>query len=159
MRSIPVATLAERIAIIRDFPQQLEQLTARLTSRQLTTAYNAPEWTIAQNIHHLADSHMNSFIRCKLALTEDKPTIKPYDQNAWAEQPDATNHDVATSLAILHGLHQRWYVLFSSITDWSRTFYHPEHNKTFTLEDVLDSYVDHCAAHLKQIREVMDKMD
>lgn len=153
-----MASLAERIGVIRDFPMQLEQLTAHLSSTQLTTAYNAPEWTIAQNVHHCADSHMNSFIRFKGTLTEDHPTIKPYDQAAWAELPDATNHDIATSLSILHGLHQRWVVLLNGITDWTRTLYHPGKQETMTLDDLLNMYVNHCQIHLIQIRDVMEKM-
>ncbi|MFQ3646972.1 MAG: YfiT family bacillithiol transferase [Anaerolineae bacterium] len=153
-----MSSVAQRIAIIRDFPAQLEQLTAHLTSQQLTTAYNAPEWTIAQNIHHCADAHMNAFIRCKLALTEDTPTIKPYRQNAWADLPDSTTHEVASSLAILQGLHQRWVLLLESVEDWSRAIYHPEQQRTLTLDDLLTMYANHCQAHLQQIREVMEKM-
>lgn len=152
-------TVSQRIAVIRDFPTQLEQLTAHLTRQQLTTAYNAPEWTIAQNIHHCADSHMNAFIRCKLALTEDIPTITPYQQDAWATLPDSTTHEVASSLAILHGLHQRWVILLENVKDWGRAFYHPEQGRTITLDEMLTTYAQHCQAHLQQIREVMEKMN
>lgn len=151
-------TTAQRIAVIRDFPEQLEQLTARLTTRQLTTAFNAPEWTVAQNIHHCADSHMNCFIRFKLGLTEEHPTIKPYDQDTWALLPDANNGEVAASLAILQGVHQRWVVLLNNITDWTRTVYHPGMQKTLSLDDLLTIYSEHCTDHLQQIRDVIAKM-
>lgn len=154
-----MATTAERIAIIRDLPTQLEQLTARLTSKQLTTAYNAPEWTVAQNIHHLADGHMQGFTRIKLTMTEDHPTIKPYDQEKWANLPDANNHDVATSLSILQGIHQRCVILLESITDWSRTCYNPKSDKVLTLDDLLTIYANHSTAHLQQIRDVLAKMN
>jgi hypothetical protein len=155
-----MSSIAERIAIIRDFPQQLEQLTARLTSKQLTTAYNAPEWTIAQNIHHVADSHANAFIRTKLALVENHPTVIGYDQDKWANLSDANSPDVAMSLAIINGLHVRWVTLLESLSesDWSRTYYHNSYQKDYSLDDVLTTYADHCTAHLQQIREVMEKM-
>lgn len=152
-----MATVAERIRILRDFPQQLEQMTAHLTSAQLTTAYNAPEWTIAQNIHHVADSHMNAFLRFKWAVTEDNPTIKTYHQDNWASQPDANNPDIVHSLAILHGLHARWVVLLESITDWSRPLMHPDKGQ-ITLDDLLTTYANHCGAHIKQIADVLEKM-
>lgn len=154
-----MSSTVERIAVIRDFPTQLEQLTAHFTSAQLTTAYDAPEWTIAQNIHHCADSHMNCFIRMKLALVEDNPTIKPYDQDDWAQLPDATNNEVASSLSILHGLHQRWVILLTNVSDWTRSVYHPGMEKTLTLDDMLTMYSEHCQMHLAQIRTVMEKMD
>jgi hypothetical protein len=153
-------SISERIAILRDFPQQLEQLTARLTSKQLTTAYNAPEWTVAQNIHHIADSHANAFIRTKFALVENNPTVIGYDQDKWANLSDANSADVAMSLAIINGLHVRWVTLLESLndSDWGRTYYHNTYQKTFSLDDMLTTYADHCTNHLRQIREVMEKM-
>ncbi len=152
-----MATVQERIAIIRDFPLRLEQMTAHFTSEQLTTQYNAPEWTIAQNIHHVADSHMNAFIRFKLALTETSPTIKLYDQDGFASLPDANNPDIVHSLAILHGLHARWILLLESITDWTLPLVHPEKGN-ITVDDLLNTYSNHCNAHIKQISEVVEKM-
>src|SRR6185503_17487636 len=87
-------TMAQRqglIDAIRHLPTQLADLVARLTPEQLTTPYLPGEWTVAQNVHHLVDSHMNSYIRCKLMATEDHPPLKPYDQDAWAALPDATS--------------------------------------------------------------------
>lgn len=152
-----MSSTAERIATIRDFPQQLEQLTAHLTSTQLTTAYHEGEWTVAQNVHHLADSHMQAFVRFKLALTEDMAHPTNYDQDAFADLPDGNNHDIATSLGILHGLHARWAVLLENITDWGKVFMHPK-RKEMTVDELLTLYANHCNNHLAQIRAVMERM-
>ena len=86
---------------IRRLPGQIEALVSGLSAAQLTTHFLASEWTVAQNVHHLADSHMNSYIRCKLILTEEKPPLKPYDQDAWANLPDAQSADLSASLLLL----------------------------------------------------------
>src|SRR5918911_671482 len=98
----------EMIEKIRDLPAQLKERVSGLTDEQLTTHYLAGEWTVAQNVHHLADSHMNSFVRLKLILTEDRPTLKPYDQDLWAELADSGTTALEESLSILEGLHRRW---------------------------------------------------
>ncbi len=152
-------TTAQRIAFIRDFPTMLEQLVSHLTPIQLTTAWNAPEWTIAQNVHHCADSHMNSYLRCKFALTEENPTITDYEQDLWASLADGNLPDLSPSFAMLHGLHQRWAVLFENMGDGTQTFFHPTRQKTYTLDFVLTAYVEHGQGHLQQIREVMAKME
>jgi len=147
-----------KIAIIRDFVPRLRSQIAPLSPEQLTTAYNAPEWTVAQNVHHLVDSHMNSYTRFKLILTEDNATIRPYDQDAFALLPDATSADVSYSLRILEGLHTRWAIMLENISDWSKAGYHPELNKPITLADLLDGYSNHCEAHIQQIQAVIDRM-
>jgi exoribonuclease II len=147
----------EKIGVIRDFVPHLEKLIEGLSDEQLTTAYNAPEWTIAQNVHHLVDSHANSYIRFKLIVTQDNPTLVGYNQVAWAELPDAKDASIEDSLLILRGLHARWARFLSSITDWSRSGSHTESGR-LTLDRLLDTYANHCEAHLKQIREVIDKM-
>jgi hypothetical protein len=148
---------AEKIDVIRDFPSKLEALVTGLTSEELTTAYNAPEWTVAQNVHHLVDSHMNSYVRMKLMQTESNPHLKPYDQDDWAKLSDSQAADIRASLAILRGLHQRWTIFLESVEDWSRPGYHPA-NGPVTLESQLDYYAAHCEGHLKQIQAVIDKM-
>ena len=148
---------AEKIDVLRRFPAQLEALVTDLTPEELTTAYNAPEWTVAQNVHHLADAHMNGYIRFKLAMTEDNPPIKTYQQPLWAEIADAKDADIRPSLTIIRGLHQRWVTFLEKIEDWSRTGIHPERGP-LTLEQLLDTYVAHCAAHTNQIQAVLDKM-
>jgi hypothetical protein len=146
----------EKIDVLRRFPDQAAALIDGLSEAQLTAHPLEGEWSVAQNIHHCADSHMNSYIRLKLILTEDNPTLKPYDQETWAETPDSTNPDVATSLALLRGLHARWTLLFASLSDdqWTRTGYHPEYG-SITPAGLLDTYVDHCQAHLDQIERTI----
>lgn len=148
---------AQRINAIREFPAKLTALVEGLTPEQLTTAYNAPEWTIAQNVHHVADSHMNSFIRFRLLLTEDNPTIGAYKQEDWAKLVDSQDADISTSLMLLRGLHARWVQMLESITDWSRPGVHPE-SGAISLDSLLTTYANHGEGHLKQIREVMAKM-
>lgn len=149
-------TRGEKIEIIRCFPERLDALVAHLSLEQLTTHYLTGEWSVAQNVHHFADSHMNSFIRLKLILTEDSPTVKPYNQEAWAELIDSNNGQIQTSLSLLRGLHARWALLFASLTDgqWTRTGYHPEYGE-ITPAGLLDTYVDHCAAHIDQIERTL----
>ncbi len=96
------------IDAIDRLPGQLEQLLAGMTPDELTGHFLPGEWTVAQNVHHLADSHMNSYIRCKLMVTEDNPPLKPYDQDAWAALPDAQQPEIQVSLQLLTALHARW---------------------------------------------------
>lgn len=99
---------AQQIATLAHLPELLEALVAGLSAEKLTTPFLAGEWTVAQNVHHLVDSHANASIRCKLILTEEQPPLKPYDQDAWAALPDASDAEIASSLAVLRGLHARW---------------------------------------------------
>ncbi len=137
---------------IRRFPVELREAVAGLIDAQLTSHPLTNEWSVAQNVHHLADSHMNSFIRLKLILTETNPTIRPYDQDAWAQQPDANTADLSTSLALLEGLHARWTMLFESLTAQQRqcTGVHPT-GGIITPDTLLQAYDEHCKAHLDQI--------
>jgi len=151
-------TRDEKIAIIRDFVPRLRAQIADLSPEQLTTQYNAPEWTVAQNVHHLVDSHVNSYVRFKLILTEENAAIRPYDQELFAELPDAVEADIRDSLLILEGLHARWSRMLDNISDWSKSGYHPELEKAISLDDLLDIYSDHCNAHIQQIQAVIDKM-
>ena len=145
-----------KIAAIAALPDILAQSVKGLNDTQLDTPYRDGGWTVRQVVHHLADSHMNSFIRTKLALTEEVPTIKPYDQNAWVTLADVTGVDVGLSLALLEGLHARYASLFSSLRqeDFSRTFMHPENGPT-TIERNLQIYAwhgKHHAAHITALR-------
>lgn len=143
------------IETIASFPDVLEALVTPLDETQLHTHFIPGEWAVAQNVHHLADSHMNSFIRCKLILTEDHPTLKPYDQEAWAETAEYST-PIAHSLVILRGLHARWTALFNSLseTQWARTGFHPE-NGDISLDDIVRAYDAHCKAHLDQITRTL----
>lgn len=152
-------TAQERLLLIdkiRHLPAQIEELVMGLSVSQLTTHFLAHEWTVAQNVHHLADSHMNSYIRCKLILTEANPPLKPYDQDAWAALPDAQSAELASSLTLLKHLHARWVTFWETLpTDaWHRTGFHPE-NGPMTLADILRSYAAHGEAHIDQITRTL----
>lgn len=142
------------IAAIATLPAELAASVADLSPAQLDTRSSADPWTIRQLVHHVADSHINSFVRTKLMLTEEQPALKAYDQDAWAMLPDATL-PLAASLAILTGIHERWVVLFRSLDEagWGRSGYHPERG-TITLDDILTTYVEHGAEHIAQIRRI-----
>ncbi|CAM3432263.1 MULTISPECIES: YfiT family bacillithiol transferase [Saccharibacillus] len=144
---------------IRRLPDRLEAAIEGLSEAQLDTPYRPGGWTARQVVHHLADSHMNAYVRLKLALTEDKPTIKPYDENIWAEQPDAGSLAVGASLLILRGLHTRWAFLLESLTpeQMRRSFYHPE-SETWTLLGVqTEHYAWHGKHHASQIASLVER--
>jgi hypothetical protein len=109
-------------------PQRMRKAVEGMTEQQLNTPYREGGWTVRQVVHHVPDSHMNSYIRFKLALTEREPTIKPYDEAAWAELIDAKNAPIETSLQLLEGLHDRWVMLLRSLSDddVKKQFTHPE---------------------------------
>jgi hypothetical protein len=117
------------ITEIAALPGQLREVVSGLDAAQLDTPYREGGWTVRQTVHHIADSHINSYIRFRLALTEDQPTIKPYDEKAWAELPDARTADVDLSLTLIEVLHERWVALLRSMSrsDFRRTFSHPEY--------------------------------
>ena len=145
---------------IKMLPAMLEFAIHNLNAEQLHTPYRPGGWTVHQLIHHIADSHMNAYIRFKLGLTEDNPTIKPYDQEAWALLPDTKNLPVNVSLTLLHALHTRWYELMNSMSEnqWHRTVYHPERKKTMTLWDLLKTYSWHGLHHTAHIVKLRERM-
>ncbi len=144
---------------IEQLPAQVADAVRGLSSEQLTTVYLPSEWTIAQNVHHLVNSHMNSYIRCKLIATEDNPPLKPYDEQAWAQFPDASAADLSTSLALLANLHARWVTFWRNLPDeaWQRTGVHAADGPV-TLAQQLQNYVAHGRAHLEQIERVLRAM-
>jgi hypothetical protein len=144
----------QMIDTIRRFPGELSELVKSLSKNQLDIPTGAGEWTPRQVIHHLADSHMNAFIRARLILTEDNPTLKPYNQEAWALLADM-QLPPKVSVKILKGLHERWAVFFESVKeeDWERTAIHPEIGQ-ITLVILLETYARHCEEHLEQIKRV-----
>jgi hypothetical protein len=142
---------ANAIATLAELPEQLRNAVEGLGSAQLNTPYRDGGWTVRQLVHHIADSHMNAFIRVRLALTEDWPTIKPYDEKAWA-----TLHDSAApiewSLELIESLHARWVMLLQSFTEdqWIRGYRHPENGKS-TLDLVTLLYAWHSLHHVAHI--------
>lgn len=123
-----------------------------LSPQQFENTYRPSSWTISQLIHHLADSHMNAFMRFKLALTEDNPVIKPYFEASWAKLPDYQG-PIESSLKIIEGVHQRWMELLTSMNeqDFNKTYIHPEFNREFDLKEAVCQYDWHCKHHLAHI--------
>ena len=146
---------------LASLPQELRKAIEGFSDKQLDIPYREGGWTVRQVVHHVADSHMNSYVRFKLALTEDAPTVKPYNEAAWAELVDAKTLDVETSLVLLEALHKRWTTLLKSLDtkDWARTFTHPESGREASLERNLALYSwhgRHHTAHITALREQKD---
>jgi len=151
------ARRGELIGQIAETPAKVRAAVAGFTEQQFDTPYREGGWTVRQVVHHLADSHMNAYVRFKLAMTEEEPTIKTYEQQLWAETPDAKTAPADISLTLLDSLHQRWSVLLRSMsgTDFNRKLTHPEHGK-ITLERLLGLYAwhgRHHTAHITGLRE------
>ncbi len=148
------------IEILKNFPEKLNKLVKDFSETKYHTAYRPDGWTAQQVIHHIADSHTNAFIRLKLALTEENPTIKPYFENLWAEQIDYQNTPIRISLAMIESVHFRMVTLFENMKkeDFQRTYFHPEHQKTFSLHFLLAMYAWHTLHHFGHL-EIIKKMD
>jgi len=144
--------LAEAIEMIAALPHELQKAVARLTMKQVDTPYRDGGWTARQVVHHLADSHLNCYVRFRLALTEASPTIKPYDEKAWAELSDAKGGPLDMSIVLLEGLHARWAALMRgmSANDFQRTYVHPDRGQ-LSLERTARLYAWHCRHHLAHI--------
>jgi hypothetical protein len=154
---------SERHALIDDIavlPADLRGAVSDLSAEQLDTPYRPGGWTVRQVIHHLPDSHLNSYVRFKLAVTEQEPTIKVYDQVAWATLADACHDDIGMSLVLLEALHRRWTVFLRSLTgeQFARTFRHPELGLV-TLEANLQLYAWHGRHHLAHVVRLRERMD
>lgn len=152
------ATRAAAIAEIEMAPDRIEAAVKGLTTAQLLTPYRDGGWTVAQVVHHLADSHANAYMRFKLGLTETDPAIRPYDQNAWANLPDARDADVTASLQIFRPLQQRMHTMLVRMApeEFVRNIFHPEQNRTMPLDRLLAIYAwhgRHHAAHVTALRE------
>jgi uncharacterized damage-inducible protein DinB len=153
---ITTELVQEWIADIESFPKLLRESVQNLTEKQLDTPYREGGWTVRQVVHHCADSHMNSFIRFKLALTEDNPTIKGYMEEKWAEMPDYLQLPIEPSMKLLEGLHERWTVLLRSLSldDLKKTFFHPERQRSIPLDQTIALYAWHGKHHLGHVRLV-----
>jgi hypothetical protein len=148
---------AERIAAIEAHPANMRAATDGLTEEQLDTPYRDGGWTVRQVVHHVVDSHVNSYVRFKLAVTEDHPTIVTYEQTVWAEFPDAKSAPIEGSLAMLEALHPRWVSFLRALTpeQFQRTARHPEVGD-ITVDNLLEIYGWHCPhheAHITRLRE------
>lgn len=141
----------DHTAEIAAAPVRLRRAVAGLTAPQLETKYR--NWTIRQIAHHIADSHLNAYVRFKLALTEDRPAIKPYQEGAWAELPDGRGAEIEATLSLLEGLHARWVSLLRAMTQehYARTFFHPESQSVVPLFEALGDYAWHGRHHTAQI--------
>ena len=146
--------LKEWISNIEQFPQRLEELIIGLSKEEFELTYRDKGWTIRQLIHHCADSHMNSLIRFKLALTEDVPTIKPYFENKWAELPDCDIDNLEDSLFIIKGIHKRLSKLLKSLdkSKLNREFFHPENKIKIKLWQNIALYSWHSNHHLAHVK-------
>ncbi|WP_282044261.1 YfiT family bacillithiol transferase [Winogradskyella flava] len=146
--------LREWIASIESLPERIESVTKHLNDKELNYKYRPAGWTIKQVVHHCADSHINSIVRFKLALTEDAPTIRPYFEDRFAKLIDY-KESIDASISILKGVHEKLGILLKSFSeeDLKREFIHPEHGKRFSLEETIGTYAwhsDHHFAHIQQ---------
>jgi len=152
-------TRSAQIEILRSLPHALQSAISGLDLAQLDTPYREGGWTVRQLIHHIADSHANSFIRFKLALTEDWPTVKPYDEKAWAELSDSRDVPVGVSMQLIAALHTRWMTLLESLgeADFQRGYIHPESGRQ-NLAHVLALYAWHSRHHTAHITNLRTRM-
>jgi len=146
------ADRAAAIDAIAALPTALREAVRGLSDAQLDTPYRPGGWTVRQLVHHVADSHMNAYVRLRLALTEENPTIKPYDEQKWAALADATSLPVDVSLGILDGIHHRWTVLLHALgpADFARTLLHPD-NGPMSLDVLLALYAWHSRHHVAHV--------
>ena len=157
----PTAYNAEQvkqyIQALEELPVLMEATAKDLSVKDLTYCYRPGSWNIKQIVHHVADSHLNFHIRLRLALAEETPTVKPYDENVWAKFTDANNDDLSSSLHILKGVHTRAVILAGTLTekDLQRQYFHPEYQKHFNLLWLLGMYAWHGKHHVEQIKTAL----
>lgn len=154
--TIDSASIEEAIQTLKSFPSLVFTAVSPLLPEQLDTPYRPGGWTVRQLIHHCADSHMNAFIRFKLALTEENPTIKPYEEADWAKLPDS-NLPIEPSLALIKVIHLKWVTLLDSMKaeDFKKTFFHPEKQKSQSLDGVTLMYAWHSTHHLAHVQQLV----
>jgi len=144
------------ITTMEDFPKSIISITEKLSKTELNYKYRPDGWTIKQVVHHCADSHINSLLRFKLALTENTPTIRPYFEDRFAKLKDY-DEPINTSISILVGVHKKLGILLKSLSDddLKREFVHPEHSKHFSLEETIGVYAWHSNHHLAHIEQAL----
>jgi uncharacterized damage-inducible protein DinB len=162
-QSRDVLSADERAAMLEDIaatPARMRAAVAGLSDEQLDTPYREGGWTLRQVVHHVPDSHLNAYCRLKLALTEEQPTIRPYDESLWAKLDDARVTPVEVSLTLLESLHSRWMDIFRSMKpdDFRRTFRHPEHEGTQTLDWLVAMYAWHGRHHTGHVTSTRQRM-
>lgn len=150
--------LKDWIRVLKALPNWMDACIENLDADQLATPYRDGGWTVAQVVHHVADSHVNAYIRLKLALTEDNPTIKPYIEALWAELPDTFKVPVNVSVTMIHTIHIRMVSLLENMSadQWERTYFHPEHKRSIPLWEMVAMYAwhsEHHTAHIRTLRE------
>lgn len=146
---------------IKFLPNDIEIAIQSFDESQYDTCYREGGWTVKQLVHHVADSHMNAYIRFKLGLTEDNPAIKPYEENDWANLQDTFTVPVNVSVTLLHALHRRWVALLESLSEdqyLNKTVFHPEHKRQMSLWFLLGMYAWHGRHHVAHITALKDKM-
>jgi hypothetical protein len=150
----------QMIVNIEKTPAAVRSAIAGLSEEQLETPYREGGWTVRQVIHHIPDSHMNAYVRFKLALTEEEPTIKPYAEDLWAKAADNKSTPIEVSIVLLESLHRRWVYLLRSLSpdDWNRSFRHPESGRLVSLERNLGIYSWHGQHHVAHITELRKRM-
>jgi len=157
----PPADARERAALIdriAEAPAVFRALVQSLTDTELDTPYRPGGWTVRQVIHHVPDSHMNAYVRMKLAATEDAPAIRTYEESRWAELPEAKTGPVAMSLDLLDALHKRWVAFLRALPEpaFTRTFVHPEWGRV-SIERAIGMYEWHCRHHAAHIRQSLSR--
>lgn len=147
------------ISILEHFPNRLNNMVSSLSENQLNTPYRPDGWTVRQTIHHIYDSHHNAYTRFKWALTETTPTIKAYDEKAWAETADAKNAPIELSLSAINALHAKWVYLIKGLSQEQllKEFYHPERNRNYKLVETIGSYAWHSNHHYSHIENLLKR--
>jgi uncharacterized damage-inducible protein DinB len=158
--NIDKAAIDNFIREIELLPERLAEAVKGLTLQQLQTQYRPGGWTLQQVVHHIADSHLNAYVRFKLALTEDKPIIKPYDEKLWAELPDTKLVDINTSLNLIDSLHKRWTTLLKQLSkkELDKEYLHPESGMK-NVRETISLYAWHCNHHLAHITSLKKRMN
>lgn len=156
--SLSAAGRAEAIATLETLPENLAVAVYNWSDAQLDTPYREGGWTVRQLIHHIADSHMQAYARFRLALTENAPTIKPYEEKEWAKLADSETIPAEVSITLLRALHARWVVVLRSLTDphWQRVYRHPQSGET-RLDQTVALYAWHSRHHLAHITNLAEQ--